>query len=58
MVSSKDYSDSDGETSSGDVPESKSSLFSEGERVLAYHGPRIYEAKACLKTLIFEYCSC
>ena len=55
MVSSKDDSASDGENSSGDVPESKKScLFSEGEKVLAYHGPKIYEAKACLKTLIFS----
>ncbi|XP_071913351.1 protein MRG1-like isoform X1 [Coffea arabica] len=46
MVSSKDDSASDGENSSGDVPESKKScLFSEGEKVLAYHGPKIYEAK-------------
>ncbi|EEF37426.1 protein MRG1 isoform X2 [Ricinus communis] len=43
--SSKDDSGSDGETSSGDAPPSNSGIFSEGERVLAYHGPRIYEAK-------------
>ncbi|XP_021642724.1 protein MRG1 isoform X2 [Hevea brasiliensis] len=43
--SSKDDSGSDGEASSGDAPPSNSGLFSEGERVLAYHGPRIYEAK-------------
>ncbi|GAV74862.1 MRG domain-containing protein/Tudor-knot domain-containing protein [Cephalotus follicularis] len=44
--SSKDDSATDGDTSSGDTPPSNCSLFSEGERVLAYHGPRIYEAKA------------
>ncbi|XP_037497105.1 protein MRG1 isoform X4 [Jatropha curcas] len=43
--SSKDDAGSDGETSSGDAPPSNSGVFSEGERVLAYHGPRIYEAK-------------
>ncbi|KAJ4834603.1 hypothetical protein Tsubulata_024480 [Turnera subulata] len=46
--SSKDDSGSDGDASSGDAPPSNSNLFSEGERVLAYHGPRIYEAKASL----------
>ncbi|GAB4846940.1 Protein mrg1 [Ancistrocladus abbreviatus] len=34
-----------GGSSSDGVPDSNTSLFSEGERVLAYHGPRIYEAK-------------
>lgn len=43
--SSKDDTGSDGDTSSRDTPPSNSSLFSEGERVLAYHGPCIYEAK-------------
>ncbi|XP_062102624.1 protein MRG1 isoform X2 [Humulus lupulus] len=43
--SSKDDSATDGDTSSGDAPPSKTSLYSEGEKVLAYHGPRIYEAK-------------
>ncbi|KAG5241481.1 protein MRG [Salix suchowensis] len=43
--SSKDDSGSDAEASSGDKTPSNSGLFSEGERVLAYHGPRIYEAK-------------
>lgn len=47
MVSSKDDSASDSENSSGDVPESNSTSFDEGEKVLAYHGPKIYEAKAC-----------
>ncbi|KAL3813648.1 hypothetical protein ACJIZ3_014916 [Penstemon smallii] len=46
VSSSKEESASDSENSSGDAPESKSkSLFSAGEKVLAYHGPRIYEAK-------------
>lgn len=44
--SSKGESASDAGNSSGDAPKSESkSLFSEGEKVLAYHGPRIYEAK-------------
>ncbi|KAH0697456.1 hypothetical protein KY290_015323 [Solanum tuberosum] len=46
MVNSKDNSSTDSENSSGDVPDSKPSLYFEGEKVLAYHGPRIYEAKA------------
>uniref|UniRef100_A0A5B7BHC3 Putative mortality factor 4-like protein 1 isoform X3 n=1 Tax=Davidia involucrata TaxID=16924 RepID=A0A5B7BHC3_DAVIN len=45
MGSSKDDSATDGDNSSGDLPDSNSSLFSDGEKVLAYHGPRIYEAK-------------
>ncbi|XP_031253621.1 protein MRG1 isoform X2 [Pistacia vera] len=43
--SSKEDTASDGDTSSRETPSPDSSLFSEGERVLAYHGPRIYEAK-------------
>ncbi|KAL6507435.1 Protein mrg1 [Orobanche gracilis] len=44
--SSREESASDGENSSGDAPESAfKKLFSEGEKVLAFHGPRIYEAK-------------
>ncbi|KAK2967641.1 hypothetical protein RJ640_030512, partial [Escallonia rubra] len=46
MGSSKADSASDGEDSGGHLPESNSNLFSDGEKVLAYHGPRIYEAKA------------
>ncbi|KAI4324843.1 hypothetical protein MLD38_030295 [Melastoma candidum] len=45
---SKDDCGSDGDNSSGGEPPSASDsqvLFSEGEKVLAYHGPRIYEAK-------------
>ncbi|CAM8879342.1 unnamed protein product [Rhodiola kirilowii] len=43
---SKDESSDEGDNSSGgDPPPSNSAVFSEGERVLAYHGPRIYEAK-------------
>ncbi|KAK4346471.1 hypothetical protein RND71_032810 [Anisodus tanguticus] len=53
MVSSKDDSSADSDNSSGDVPDSKPSLYSEGEKVLAYHGPRIYEAKA-LESLDFK----
>ncbi|KAL1333215.1 hypothetical protein HN51_061968 [Arachis hypogaea] len=43
--SSKDDSATSGDASAGDVQPANSSLYSEGERVLAYHGPRIYEAK-------------
>ncbi|XP_010028169.2 protein MRG1 isoform X1 [Eucalyptus grandis] len=51
--SSKDESGSDGGNSGGggggggggDPPKSTSAVFSEGEKVLAFHGPRIYEAK-------------
>ncbi|XP_031110388.1 protein MRG1 [Ipomoea triloba] len=45
MVSSKDDSATNSDSSGDDIPESNSSVYSEGERVLAYHGPRIYEAK-------------
>ncbi|KAL6512863.1 hypothetical protein OROHE_019653 [Orobanche hederae] len=46
VSSSREESASDGENSSGDAPESAfKKLFSEGEKVLAFHGPRIYEAK-------------
>ncbi|XP_034689466.1 protein MRG1 isoform X1 [Vitis riparia] len=41
----KDDSTTDADTSTGDIPASNSGTFSEGEKVLAYHGPRIYEAK-------------
>ncbi|CAA3002731.1 MRG1 isoform X1 [Olea europaea subsp. europaea] len=42
----EDEPGSDGENSSGNVPESNSEcIFVSGEKVLAYHGPRIYEAK-------------
>ncbi|XVE87056.1 hypothetical protein DITRI_Ditri18aG0085400 [Diplodiscus trichospermus] len=36
----KEETATDADTSSGDTPPSNSNLFSEGERVLAYHGPR------------------
>ncbi|KAI3785107.1 hypothetical protein L1987_44219 [Smallanthus sonchifolius] len=47
MGSSKDDSATDGDKSTANRrrPESNSSLYSDGEKVLAYHGPRIYEAK-------------
>ncbi|KAK6258592.1 hypothetical protein SCA6_013066 [Theobroma cacao] len=51
--SSKEETATDADTSSGDTPPSNSNVFSEGERVLAYHGPRIYEAKAEFKKLSF-----
>ncbi|XP_021735059.1 protein MRG1-like isoform X1 [Chenopodium quinoa] len=33
------------DTSNGGLADPKPSLYAEGEKVLAYHGPRIYEAK-------------
>lgn len=33
------------DSSNGGLPDPKPSLYTEGEKVLAYHGPRIYEAK-------------
>ncbi|GMP27880.1 hypothetical protein CsSME_00003677 [Camellia sinensis var. sinensis] len=45
MGSSKDDSATDADNSGGNLPASNSSIFAEGEKVLAYHGPRIYEAK-------------
>ncbi|KAG4943604.1 hypothetical protein JHK85_048250 [Glycine max] len=44
--SSKDNdSATSADASAGDIPPSNSGVYSEGEKVLAYHGPRIYEAK-------------
>ncbi|KAH1133645.1 hypothetical protein GLYMA_05G099000v4 [Glycine max] len=44
--SSKDNdSATSADASAGDVQPSNSAVYSEGEKVLAYHGPRIYEAK-------------
>ncbi|XP_024977554.1 protein MRG1 isoform X2 [Cynara cardunculus var. scolymus] len=47
MGSSRDDSATDGDKSTGNRrrPDSNSNLYSDGEKVLAYHGPRIYEAK-------------
>ena len=45
--SSKEDTASDGDTASGGAsPSNDGRLFTEGERVLAYHGPRVYGAKA------------
>ncbi|KAE8673985.1 F-box protein SKIP2 [Hibiscus syriacus] len=41
----KEETTADADTSSRDIPPSGSNIFSEGERVLAYYGPCIYEAK-------------
>ncbi|XP_043712843.1 protein MRG1-like isoform X1 [Telopea speciosissima] len=41
----KDNAASDGDESNGDPSASDTGVFSEGEKVLAYHGPRLYEAK-------------
>ncbi|CAH8345071.1 unnamed protein product [Eruca vesicaria subsp. sativa] len=47
--SSKEDTASDGDTASGGAsPSNDGRLFTEGERVLAYHGPRVYGAKAKL----------
>ncbi|XWS45215.1 hypothetical protein CRYUN_Cryun15aG0117000 [Craigia yunnanensis] len=43
--SSKEETATDADTSSGDTPLPNSNLFSEGERVLAYHGPRVQKAE-------------
>lgn len=52
VSSSRGESASDADNSSGDALESQSkSLFSEGDKVLAYHGPRIYEAKVLPKSI-------
>ena len=54
----KDDSTTDADTSTGDLPASNSGTFSEGEKVLAYHGPRIYEAKVsffCLFSRLFDF---
>ncbi|KAJ9562364.1 hypothetical protein OSB04_007524 [Centaurea solstitialis] len=56
MGSSKDDSataDGDKSTANRRRPESNSNLYSDGEKVLAYHGPRIYEAKASMHRLCF-----
>ncbi|KAK9067026.1 hypothetical protein SSX86_014350 [Deinandra increscens subsp. villosa] len=57
MGSSKDDSatEADKSTANRRRPDSNSNLYSDGEKVLAYHGPRIYEAKACsITNLIFH----
>ena len=48
--SSRDNSTTDG----GDTPPT-SGLYYEGEKVLAYHGPRIYEAKVHITFLISRF---
>lgn len=40
-----DDSATDSDDLNGDLPDATSGVFVEGEKVLAYHGPRIYEAK-------------
>ncbi|KAG4930673.1 hypothetical protein JHK84_047660 [Glycine max] len=53
--SSKDNdSATSADASAGDIPPSNSGVYSEGEKVLAYHGPRIYEAKASFTSLSFR----
>ncbi|KVI08963.1 Chromo domain-like protein [Cynara cardunculus var. scolymus] len=51
MGSSKEDYATDADNSAGDHRrlDSNCKVFSDGEKVLAYHGPRIYEAKACSK---------
>ncbi|XP_042502954.1 protein MRG1-like isoform X2 [Macadamia integrifolia] len=41
----KDEAASDGDDSNGDPSASDTGVFSESEKVLAFHGPRLYEAK-------------
>jgi len=51
--SSKDAdSANSGDASPVDVPSSDSRIYSAGEKVLAYHGPRIYEAKVLNTSLL------
>jgi hypothetical protein len=52
--SSRDDSATDGDASSGEAKPSNSSLYSDGEKILAYHGPRIYEAKASNLSHLFR----
>lgn len=40
------------DSSNGGLPDPKSSLYSEGEKVLAYHVSRIYEAKVHLSLFL------
>ncbi|THG09358.1 hypothetical protein TEA_020308 [Camellia sinensis var. sinensis] len=54
MGSSKDDSATDADNSGGNLPASNSSIFAEGEKVLAYHGPRIYEAKRFVSSIIVK----
>jgi len=57
--SSKEETASDGDTASGGAsPSNDGRLFSEGERVLAYHGPRVYGAKANKKPLSLSLFLC
>ncbi|OIW09686.1 hypothetical protein TanjilG_06492 [Lupinus angustifolius] len=55
--SSKDDSATSGDASPGDAQPSNSKLYSSGEKVLAYHGPRIYEAKALSLTSFYFFIS-
>lgn len=47
----KDESAADG-GGSGDPPASDSPAFAEGEKVLAYHGPQLYEAKVRVRVRV------
>ncbi|KAL8193678.1 hypothetical protein R6Q57_026370 [Mikania cordata] len=49
MATLKDDSATDADNSAANRRRANSNtkFFSDGEKVLAYHGPRIYEAKAC-----------
>lgn len=48
-----DSGGTDGDNSSGGDPPVR--LFSEGDKVLAYHGPRIYEAKASFPFYLVQF---
>ncbi|RAL46701.1 hypothetical protein DM860_004980 [Cuscuta australis] len=59
MPSSKDDSATNTDSSSDDIPESNYIVYSVGEKVLAYHGPRCYDAKvqrAELRNKEWRYC--
>lgn len=53
--SSKDGSVADGGASRGDSQPSETFLYTEGEKVLAFHGPRLYEAKARPPLIFFPF---
>jgi hypothetical protein len=47
-------SSTDDSSTDGDAPASNSSLYSDGEKVLAYHNTRFYEAKATTLPFLFS----
>ncbi|KAD7479365.1 hypothetical protein E3N88_02514 [Mikania micrantha] len=59
MATLKDDSATDADNSAANRRRANSNtkFFSDGEKVLAYHGPRIYEAKACMCSICLQKCS-